>query len=75
MAGRWRNGVGADVSLTSECGPHCGIKDGYEGHCDRCHELMLIEQRYADPAGMSVHLASHLGRPARFEYPTMRRVQ
>lgn len=22
---------------TTECGPHCGIKDKYSGHCADCH--------------------------------------
>jgi hypothetical protein len=25
--------------LTDLCGPHCGIKDGYEGHCPVCHRI------------------------------------
>lgn len=25
------------TALTSDCGPHCGAKDGYVGHCEGCH--------------------------------------
>lgn len=25
--------------MTEYCGPHCGIKDGHEGHCSSCHSL------------------------------------
>lgn len=24
------------------CGPHCGIQDGKEGHCERCHEIKVL---------------------------------
>jgi hypothetical protein len=27
------------MALTENCGPHCGIKDGMEAHCERCHRL------------------------------------
>lgn len=33
-------------NLTKSCGPHCGSKDGYTGHCKGCHDRTCEGSRY-----------------------------
>lgn len=42
--------------LTDLCGPHCVIKDGFEGHCEDCHHWRERTRGWATPAqGVPVH--------------------
>lgn len=36
------------MPLTDECGPHCGIANGHEGHCDTCHIIIESSRQTLD---------------------------